>query len=709
MSSLLDLNIKMRLVELNTTIVAIVLPSSMGNMTWMNTARRPNLTLSTGPRCPTPYEQYQDVLHSYRLFWGRTIPARLGHWMRRFPWFLQLSRISGSQLLLIFDLYRDLVLGIHLGAWGKGEFVKTSGLVRRIYPQVAIAAWSCWLCFFLQISSVSTKCHACGFVCQFSSIPRAAKDIVHLYMESWNKSLQSMRCTLLPEFFRFQHLHARLQRFWLPFATIPSKDDPSDWLECWTKKHCRVSSKKSLLDTDMNQHEHPIPLRRQRDRTMVHSICFTAPMRYQSRPSLQLGQSDFQRYPAGCRVRRRAGSTETHSERLLILGGGIIGVSVAYHLAQRGRRVTVVDHAGLASCASGKAGGFLARNWNDRTPLKQLSQKSFDMHEEVARKLKLKSYRRLRCKSVTPGGSKPEVRKLQHLEWVEDASNVRVMGDESTIAQVHPKELTEQMWKVCEGIGSEFVLGTVNELMIEDPKGPVSDPKDPRKPRVVGAYVNSQPIKAEKVICCMGPWAQVIGMLLPKLKIYGQKCHSVCLQTERVLSEAVFFAGLGNFEVYPRNTGENYVTGFPDPVSIVTEPPGNVLVRREVCEKLVSRMSQVSPEMRLAKVTAEQSCYLPLTADTFPAMGPLPGYDGGYLCVGHGCWGILNSLASGMAMSELILDGEATSLDLKCFDPERLLLSNDPDWAPSWSLRAPMEGQHDINLTWSRFVASHVW
>lgn len=232
------------------------------------------------------------------------------------------------------------------------------------------------------------------------------------------------------------------------------------------------------------------------------------------------------------------------------------------HLAQRGRRVTVVDHAGLASCASGKAGGFLARNWNDRTPLKQLSQKSFDMHEEVARKLKLKSYRRLRCKSVTPGGSKPEVRKLQHLEWVEDASNVRVMGDESTIAQVHPKELTEQMWKVCEGIGSEFVLGTVNELMIEDPKdpkGPVSDPKDPkdpRKPRVVGAYVNSQPIQAEKVICCMGPWAQVIEMLLPKLKIYGQKCHSVCLQTERVLSEAVFFAGLGNFEVYPRNTGE---------------------------------------------------------------------------------------------------------------------------------------------------------
>lgn len=161
---------------------------------------------------------------------SQTIPACLGHSMCRFPWFLQLSRISGSQLLLIFDLYRDLVLGTHLGAWGKGEFVKTSGLVKRSgYCSLKRLA-----VFFWQTSSVSTNCRACGFVFQFSSIPQAGKDIVHLYMESWNKSFQSMRCTLLPEFFRFQHLHARLQRFWLPFATISSKDDPSDWLECST-------------------------------------------------------------------------------------------------------------------------------------------------------------------------------------------------------------------------------------------------------------------------------------------------------------------------------------------------------------------------------------------------------------------------------------------------------------------------------------------
>ncbi|CAK8992474.1 unnamed protein product [Durusdinium trenchii] len=367
------------------------------------------------------------------------------------------------------------------------------------------------------------------------------------------------------------------------------------------------------------------------------------------------------------KVARRA------EERLLILGGGVIGVSVAYHLAQRGKRVTLVDHAGLASCASGKAGGFLAKTWNDRTPLKQLSQKSFDMHADLAVKLKLKSYRRLRCKSVTVQGVKPPVRKLEHLEWVEDAVDERHMGDEATIAQVHPRELTEAMWKVCEEVGSNFVLGTVNELITETAGS---------EQKVLGAFVNSQPMQADKVVCCMGPWSQILGMILPRMKIYGQKCHSVLLQGERVLSEAVFFKGLGNPEVYPRNDGENYVTGFPDPVTLVTEPPGNVQVRREVCKRLVASVREVSPEMQRAQVTGEQSCYLPLTADTFPAIGPLPQYKGGYLSVGHGCWGILNSLASGLAMTELILDGKATSVDIECFDPERLLSVDDPEWAP---------------------------
>lgn len=47
---------------------------------------------------------------------------------------------------------------------------------------------------------------------------------------------------------------------------------------------------------------------------------------------------------------------------IVIVGGGIIGCSIAYHLSELGVMSTVVEKCSVASAASGKAGGFLARS-----------------------------------------------------------------------------------------------------------------------------------------------------------------------------------------------------------------------------------------------------------------------------------------------------------------------------------------------------------
>ena len=49
--------------------------------------------------------------------------------------------------------------------------------------------------------------------------------------------------------------------------------------------------------------------------------------------------------------------------KITIIGGGIHGVSIAYYLWKRGVRSTIVERAGIAAAASGKSGGFLAREW----------------------------------------------------------------------------------------------------------------------------------------------------------------------------------------------------------------------------------------------------------------------------------------------------------------------------------------------------------
>src|SRR6516162_1062815 len=73
--------------------------------------------------------------------------------------------------------------------------------------------------------------------------------------------------------------------------------------------------------------------------------------------------------------------------RVLICGGGVIGASIAYFLSCRGVETIVIERAGLACAASGKAGGFLALDWCDGTPLQPLARRSFALHARLAEKI----------------------------------------------------------------------------------------------------------------------------------------------------------------------------------------------------------------------------------------------------------------------------------------------------------------------------------
>jgi glycine/D-amino acid oxidase-like deaminating enzyme len=49
--------------------------------------------------------------------------------------------------------------------------------------------------------------------------------------------------------------------------------------------------------------------------------------------------------------------------RVVICGGGVIGACAAYFLRRHGIDVVVVERTEVAAAASGKAGGFFARDW----------------------------------------------------------------------------------------------------------------------------------------------------------------------------------------------------------------------------------------------------------------------------------------------------------------------------------------------------------
>src|SRR5438445_7078905 len=136
--------------------------------------------------------------------------------------------------------------------------------------------------------------------------------------------------------------------------------------------------------------------------------------------------------------------------RVLICGGGVIGASTAYFLSLRGVRATVIERTGIACAASGKAGGFLALDWCDGTPLQSLARRSFALHGELAQHLGGDwGYRRLTTYGGVAGSRNRAGRR--HNSWLSDRVAVsQILASPETTAQVHPAAFTAAMMGAAE-------------------------------------------------------------------------------------------------------------------------------------------------------------------------------------------------------------------------------------------------------------------
>lgn len=373
-----------------------------------------------------------------------------------------------------------------------------------------------------------------------------------------------------------------------------------------------------------------------------------------------------------------AAMTAPKPQKVVIAGGGVIGCATAYFLARdHGIGATVVDRAGVAAAASGKAGGFLALDWNAGSPTDAMTRRSFALHAELGDELAAygrTDYRRLTCAAVAvAAGARPSNKKLANIEWADGGVGTRPMGDEATIAQVHPRKFCEALMAGAERLaGASFVAGVAAGL------------------RTAGGRVDGlllaggAALDADAVVLCLGPWSHALGVAADASagvaadelgwgeafpRIEGTKYHAVRLQASRPLSQAVFFQGLGDPEVYPRPDGETYVTGSPDPAAVVTDLPGETEVRDAVCDGLVAAVASVSGELRAATENGRQACHLPTGPDGAPIVGELR--PGAYVGTGHGCWGILLAPATGEALANLVATGDSPTLDLRGFDVGR--------------------------------------
>ncbi|CDP15255.1 unnamed protein product [Coffea canephora] len=347
-------------------------------------------------------------------------------------------------------------------------------------------------------------------------------------------------------------------------------------------------------------------------------------------------------------------------KKVVVCGGGVIGVCTAYFLSKKGAVVTLIEKSSVACAASGKAGGFLALDWCDGGSLSSLARASFNLHRLLSEELngpQSYGYRPLTTLSLditeasSSSGSplyKSQGPKLP--SWVDGpAKSPRILGTTETTAQVHPKLFTKTLLnKAVEEYGLEVVTGKLEEVEVAEGR--------------VKAVVleRGTRIEADAVVLALGPWTSKLSLLRSSFRVSGLKAHSIILEPkdpDAITPHALFLSYYSSQggkpmdpEVYPRPTGEVYICGMSARAEVPHDPeqispvPESIRVLKRVASNVSSHLAESE-----VTVKAAQACFLPCTDDGMPVIGEMPSVKGCFL----------------------VLDGHSSIVDITPFSPSR--------------------------------------
>ena len=386
---------------------------------------------------------------------------------------------------------------------------------------------------------------------------------------------------------------------------------------------------------------------------------------------------------------------------VVVIGGGIMGASLAFALAGRGvRDVLVLERRTVASGASGKTGALLRQHYSNRpeATLAHLSLQTIRNWGEIIGG----DCGFVRCGLIatvaTTSSDDPNIARMR--------ANVALQNSIGIVAEVLPAEELRRLQPFSRF--DDIVVGAYEaESGYVDAVAATRGMMDAAQRRgarlregvavtgirvaggkVAGVETSDGPIDAPVVVCAAGPWAGPLlataGVVVP---IEPLRVQVAIVNRPDLMPRAGTMAYVDTAANYfcrnwgPNRTmvgiggGEFHETVDPDAYDERSDPG----FASQALQNLARRM----PPMAAATPLYGHAGLYDMTPDTHPIIGPAPGVTGLHLCVGFSGAGFKKGPAVGQCLAELILDGRATTVDLAPFRLERF---HDDGWRVPWSL-----------------------
>lgn len=359
---------------------------------------------------------------------------------------------------------------------------------------------------------------------------------------------------------------------------------------------------------------------------------------------------------------------------IVIIGAGVIGASVAYHLAQRGYTdiLLLEKEATEISGSTARSAAGVRHQFSSATNVR-LSLYSIErlkhFHEEI--------------------GGHADLRQVGYLFLVNDPTT----WDQYRRNMAMQRELGAPVEELTAAEAARFVPRMRTDDLVGATYGREDGYCDPhgiamgylqrarelgarlrretevtgfhiRNGRVEGLTSSAGPVGCELVVNAAGPWAGAVaalaGLELP-VRPYRRTIFATAPfpQIPKPLPLTVD-VGSG---FYMRSEGDSLLIGRSNP----NEPSSyNTSVDWDWLEQVLEPGLQRFPILEEAAL-AEQQCWAGLyeiTPDANPVLGRHPDLAGYYDASGFSGHGIMHAPATGMLLAEEIIDGRAHSIDI---------------------------------------------